>query len=239
MVRADSHPRITTEENPMKVELSRIRSLLAALGLDIVANDDAPKIARRINKDSGISRYLDEGQTIEQLTADQELQNLFHAIATEQAAGQLVEVIDDAPIQQVSLPEPTEIPAGKPTKNKKEKKVSTATKAPPKGKKGKKATKEVLPNPKKKVAVESNGHAGASGHMSQLDAAAKVLREKRKALSTQELIAEMAEKGYWKSPAGKTPHNTLYSAILREMGDKKKSRFKKDSPGKFSYVSQN
>jgi hypothetical protein len=44
----------------------------------------------------------------------------------------------------------------------------------------------------------------------------------------------MAEKGYWTSPAGKTPAATLYAAILREIHTKKdQARFRKSERGKF------
>lgn len=45
----------------------------------------------------------------------------------------------------------------------------------------------------------------------------------------------MAQKGYWTSPAGKTPDRTLYSAILREIAAAGKiSHFKETGPGKFA-----
>ncbi len=44
----------------------------------------------------------------------------------------------------------------------------------------------------------------------------------------------MAAQGYWTSPAGKTPHATLYAAILREITTKgKASRFAKAERGRF------
>jgi hypothetical protein len=51
-----------------------------------------------------------------------------------------------------------------------------------------------------------------------------------------EMITAMAEKGLWKSPGGKTPHATLYAAILREITDKgKDARFKKVDRGQFAF----
>jgi hypothetical protein len=45
----------------------------------------------------------------------------------------------------------------------------------------------------------------------------------------------MAKKGLWTSPGGKTPHATLYSAIIREIALKgKESRFVKSERGKFA-----
>jgi hypothetical protein len=70
--------------------------------------------------------------------------------------------------------------------------------------------------------------------LSCLDAAAKVLAEAGKAMTTQEMIDAMAAKGYWSSPGGKTPSATLYSAILRELTKGTESRFVKTERGKFS-----
>jgi hypothetical protein len=48
---------------------------------------------------------------------------------------------------------------------------------------------------------------------SALDGAAKVLEETAQAMTCPELIAAMAVRGYWTSPAGKTPAATLYTAV--------------------------
>jgi len=70
---------------------------------------------------------------------------------------------------------------------------------------------------------------------SALDAAALVLRETGQPLSCPELIAEMAAKGYWSSPQGKTPSATLCAALLRELKRKgEAARFVKAGPGKFA-----
>ena len=75
----------------------------------------------------------------------------------------------------------------------------------------------------------------ADGKTSALDAAAKVLGESKEPLTTKEMIEAMQAKGYWKSPGGKTPDRTLYSAILREIVVKKgEARFKKTERGKFT-----
>ncbi len=71
--------------------------------------------------------------------------------------------------------------------------------------------------------------------MSALDAAAKVLAEAKRPMSTKEMVDAMAVKGYWKSPGGKTPAATLYSAILRECQKKgKDDLFKKVDRGRFA-----
>ena len=54
-------------------------------------------------------------------------------------------------------------------------------------------------------------------------------------MTCQELIGAMAAKGYWSSPAGKTPQATLYSALLREIQVKgNQARFVKAERGKFA-----
>jgi hypothetical protein len=77
---------------------------------------------------------------------------------------------------------------------------------------------------------------GKEQKLSALDAAAKVLGETRQPMSCKEMIEIMAAKGYWTSPAGKTPAATLYSAILREIATKgADSRFQKTERGKFTF----
>ena len=77
-----------------------------------------------------------------------------------------------------------------------------------------------------------NGEGKTS--LSQLDAAAKVLGEATEPMTTKEMVEAMTTKGYWSSPGGKTPHATLYSAILRELqGKGETSRFIKTDRGHF------
>ena len=71
--------------------------------------------------------------------------------------------------------------------------------------------------------------------LSAIDAAAKVLASSKEPLTAQQLIDAMTAKKLWTSPGGKTPHATLYSAILREIKTKgKESRFTKVERGKFA-----
>jgi hypothetical protein len=73
--------------------------------------------------------------------------------------------------------------------------------------------------------------------VSALDAAAQVLAKAGKPMRAQELVTAMAEQGLWKSPAGKTPHATLYAAIMREARDKgREARFKKVDRGMFAFA---
>ena len=82
--------------------------------------------------------------------------------------------------------------------------------------------------------VEETAVATTTGRLSAIDAAAKVLAESGEALNAKQMIEAMAAKGYWTSPGGKTPHATLYSAILREITTKgEASRFKKTDRGHF------
>lgn len=87
--------------------------------------------------------------------------------------------------------------------------------------------------PAKKAKTKTNAEAKPK-RTSAIDAAAKVLAEAGTAMTTKEMIEAMAAKKLWTSPGGKTPHATLYSAILREITTKgKDSRFKKSERGKF------
>ena len=71
--------------------------------------------------------------------------------------------------------------------------------------------------------------------LSAIDAAARVLSETGTAMNAKELVDAMAQKKLWSSPGGKTPHATLYSAILREISTKGgESRFQKTERGKFA-----
>ena len=73
------------------------------------------------------------------------------------------------------------------------------------------------------------------GKMSALDAAAQVLANAKEPMNTKAMIEAMAAKGLWTSPGGKTPHATLYSAIIREIALKgKEARFVKTERGKFA-----
>jgi hypothetical protein len=69
--------------------------------------------------------------------------------------------------------------------------------------------------------------------LSALAAAHKVLCEATEPLNVQQMIEAMTDKGYWTSPGGKTPHATLYSAILRDLSKGQASRFVKTDRGRF------
>ncbi|HPF38954.1 MAG TPA: winged helix-turn-helix domain-containing protein [Phycisphaerae bacterium] len=71
--------------------------------------------------------------------------------------------------------------------------------------------------------------------VSGLDLAAQVLAAAKEPLSTKS-IAEKAIAAGWKTN-GKTPHATLYAAIIREIDAKgSESRFKKTARGLFTHA---
>src|SRR5512145_3103793 len=101
---------------------------------------------------------------------------------------------------------------------------------------GPKAAKATKGAPAKKAkATKRAATNGKPKKLSAIDAAAKVLVEAGEPMGCREMVETMAAKGYWKSPGGKTPHATLYSAILREINGKgKDARFAKTERGKFA-----
>jgi hypothetical protein len=117
---------------------------------------------------------------------------------------------------------------------------------PAKGKKGKakdqtaRATKdEAATAPSDAAAPTTKAKATktpkADRKLSAIDAAAKVLAESTEPMNAKQMIEAMAAKGLWTSPGGKTPHATLYSAILREIATKgNEARFKKTDRGQFA-----
>ena len=100
----------------------------------------------------------------------------------------------------------------------------------------KKSAKQAQPTSEPNSAPAAAAPAArTSATLSALNAAALVLRERGQPMSCPELIVQMAAKGYWSSPHGKTPASTLYAAIAREVKVKgAASRFVKSGPGRFA-----
>ena len=70
--------------------------------------------------------------------------------------------------------------------------------------------------------------------MSLMDAAVAVLKESGEPMNTREMVKAAAEKGYWTPTACKTPEQTLYGSIFREIKTKAKPRIvKSETKGKF------
>jgi len=147
------------------------------------------------------------------------------SVTTTWAPATLVEPILDSEDRASSQPEETD--------------MATATKRATK----KTASKKRAPTRAKKVSATKPAAAkkakAATGDakpkkLSAIDAAAQVLAASKEPMNCKELIEAMAAKKLWTSPGGKTPHQTLYSAILREVANKgKDARFKKAERGKF------
>ncbi len=74
--------------------------------------------------------------------------------------------------------------------------------------------------------------------LSLLNAAAAVLEQSDEPLAVRAMIEKAKESGLWTPKGGKTPEQTLYSAIIREIKDKgDASRFRKAGRGLFASVS--
>ena len=79
----------------------------------------------------------------------------------------------------------------------------------------------------------------ATKKTSALDAAAMVLKDSTDGMNAKDLINAMSTSGLWTSPGGKTPHATLFAAIMREIKTKgNASRFAKAERGKFTLATQ-
>ncbi len=107
-----------------------------------------------------------------------------------------------------------------------------------KGKSKKKGTKKAKAAKKARPAAKAKTKKAAKPkRLSALDAAAAVLKKSGKPMRSRELITAMAERGLWTSPGGKTPHATLYAALIREIAAKGKgARFTKTERGLFAFA---
>ena len=92
----------------------------------------------------------------------------------------------------------------------------------------------VLKKPRKAKAASTEAADAGEKRLSCVTAALKVLSESSEPMNAQELITAMEAKGYWTSPGGKTPHATLYSAILRDLAKGDDSKFVKTERGRFT-----
>lgn len=70
-----------------------------------------------------------------------------------------------------------------------------------------------------------------------LSAAAAVLERSDAPMSVKAMIEAAKSEGLWSPGGGKTPEQTLYSAIIREIRDKgNASRFRKEGRGLFAFA---
>ena len=82
--------------------------------------------------------------------------------------------------------------------------------------------------------AETTAPAAPEKKLSLLNAALEVLKSGDESLTTRQMVAAAKDRGLWTPGSGKTPEQTLYSAIMREIRDKgDASRFVKDARGHF------
>ncbi len=72
--------------------------------------------------------------------------------------------------------------------------------------------------------------------LSLLDAAFEVLKSSEFPLNAKEMVSKAIEAGLWLPTAAKTPEQSLYSAIFREIGGKEFPRFSKSATRKGAFV---
>ena len=94
--------------------------------------------------------------------------------------------------------------------------------SPGKGAKGKAPTTAKPPTTPKEKKV------------SLLSAAAIVLASTKEPMRAPQILEAITKRGLWSSPSGKTPEQTLYAALIREIAAKgDKARFRKHDKGVF------
>ncbi|MCZ2095635.1 MAG: winged helix-turn-helix domain-containing protein [Anaerolineae bacterium] len=99
------------------------------------------------------------------------------------------------------------------------------------------ATKKAArtPKPRATTTLHKMGKLPADKPMSGLDAAAKVLADAGEPMRAKAIVDAMIGGGLWKS-GGKTPHATIYAAMIREIAAKgDAARFRKTDRGLFAY----
>ncbi len=106
-------------------------------------------------------------------------------------------------------------------------------------------TKAATKRPAAKDATRANvgaqkakaAKAAEPKRLSLLDAAAQVLAGHKDGLRSREMVTLVIDKGLWTPGAGKTPHASLYAAIIREISAKgKDARFAKAERGLFVHT---
>ena len=85
-----------------------------------------------------------------------------------------------------------------------------------------------------KAKANTTAPAAPEKKLSLLNAALEVLKSGEESLTTRQMVSAAKDRGLWTPGSGKTPEQTLYSAIMREIRDKgDASRFEKDARGHF------
>ena len=97
-------------------------------------------------------------------------------------------------------------------------------------------TATAAPAPKPATATVSSKAVPQKG-LGLLSAAAVVLERSDAPMTVKAMIEGAKDAGLWSPKGGKTPEQTLYSAIIREIRDKgAESRFRKDGRGLFAFA---
>jgi hypothetical protein len=95
----------------------------------------------------------------------------------------------------------------------------------------------------KRAKTADDGDAKPDKPLGIVGAAIQILEDHQNqtAMNCSEMVGEMQTKGYWQPrKGGKTPANTLYSAILREINTRAEaSRFRKTERGRFLLTAAN
>ena len=81
--------------------------------------------------------------------------------------------------------------------------------------------------PATEPASESAPEAPRTRKVSLLDAAIEVLKAEGRAMNTREMVKLAIERGLWIKTAGKTPEQSLYGAIFREIKEAEHARIRK------------
>ena len=89
-------------------------------------------------------------------------------------------------------------------------------------------------------APESGSGPRPAKKLSLLNAAAQVLATCREPMNCKEIVAKAVELGLWVHTGAKTPEQTLYGGIFREMKINEEPRFKKSAvrKGAFEYAKE-
>ena len=95
-------------------------------------------------------------------------------------------------------------------------------------------TKKNVPKPAATEKAKAAKPAKPAKRLSQFQAAIRVLAEAKKPMTCMAMVDAMQAKGYWTSPRGKTPAQTLCASILRDLRKGKDARFLKADRGTFA-----
>ena len=99
------------------------------------------------------------------------------------------------------------------------------------------AEPETIENEAPNPAPECTTAPGKEKKLSLMDAAVEVLKQSGEPMNTREMVKAATDSGLWIPTDCKTPEQTLYGSIFREMKIKENPRIVKSSvKGKFEYA---